>query len=326
MSRGEKIHTIFKSVGIAAAITMGIICVGFGIDMLYKGTTATISTVSFPAALLLLIIGLVLIVVALSRLSKSGIGQNPVRPWLSRNWLVLIGIVVLGTFIATNYKFQPGEKYQVLVSLILITISITAAVGYGIFKWIWANIKGRLETTAEEERNAARAEVQTSLGFIWYKHHELRIKHEGGAKADNNAIDYLSLSIEHAEYALGFANELNETEHDVLICRCKNNLAYYLTERHRKEEHPQDKKRVHVLAQYAYEVAKKMSSSQYIENLAYNWEETYAWVLWQFAGDDQEAKQKAREIVHGLQKRPAIPFIWRESLKEDYAELFKGNN
>jgi len=167
MSGEKKNHPIFKALAVAVIIAIGIICGGLGIHMLYKGTT-----IPFSAGLLLLIIGLVLIVLALRRFPETEGAENPVEIWLGRNWLILIGIVLLAAFIGTHYQFPTTDKYRILADLILIIIGITAAVGYGIYRWIWQNIKGRVETIAEEDRNVARAEVHSSLGFVWYQHYQ----------------------------------------------------------------------------------------------------------------------------------------------------------
>ena len=112
-----------------------------------------------------------------------------------------------------------------------------------------------------------------------------------------------------------------------LLCTCKNNYAFYIAERQRRrniEEMKidlQDKKDAHKLAEYASGVAQSERASRYRE--PYEWEDTYAWVLWHFAGVDEEAIKKACKIVDELKARTTIPFEWRQKLDERYEELFK---
>lgn len=341
MSIEEKIRTILKPAAIAAALIIGIICEALGIHMLYKGTT-----IPFSVGLLLLIIGLVLIVLALRRFPEIEGAENPVEIWLGRNWLILIGIVLLAAFIGTHYQFPTTDKYRILADLVLIIIGITAAVGYGIYRWIWQNIKGRVETMAEEDRNVARAEVQTSLGYVWYQHYvaekerqsemeklhdqlnevkeSLNLKHQEETEANPRSTYYLTRAIRNAEKALQHTDKLEETKHEELICRCKNNLAYYLAEKQRKEGNFQDKEKALELAKYAYRVAKKKRASPwYIKDEFYRFEETYAWVLWHFAEKgDEAAKQKAHEIINGLQRRTDLPPAWSKSISKAWADYF----
>ncbi len=320
--------TISKIVTIA-----GIICGAFGIHMLYKGTTVIISTVSFSAGLVLLIIASILIVAAF---------YSYVGPWLRRNWLALSAIILIGLYLKDPLKLETADKYEILVQLIIILFALVGATGYGIFKWISRGVADQVEkdrqqiedrvTTitdeirkkAKDDRNIMRARVETSSGYVWYEHHNIGVKHERDAKAGSNSPDYIALAISHGELALKDANKLNEKDHEELICRCKSNLAYYLAERHRKKRHPTDKERALELARNAYQVAQEKRALEYVR--PYNWEETYAWVLWQFADNDEAAKQKAREIINGLRGRIELPDPWRETIEKKLAPLLTPNN
>ena len=189
----------------------GIICEAIGIHMLYIGTTATFGTVSFSAAPLPLIIGVILIIVALVKFPKScTTGQNPTRAWFARNWLILlgilIGVVLLVVFFSLHYDPAKDKgKYDILVNLILIVIGITAAVGYGIFKWISRSVQEKVMKEVTEDRNIARAQTQLTLGYVWYQNNgaeeerqkdlgqirkklrkiQAHIGHEGEAEADD---------------------------------------------------------------------------------------------------------------------------------------------
>lgn len=173
MSAEENNYATLRTLAFSATIAMGVILEFIGIHMLYKDTMVTFSAVSFFAAPLPLIIGVILIIVALVKFPKTRpTEQHPAKQWSSKNWLFLLGIVLLAVFFALHY--QPGQdaKYRLLVDLILIMLGFTAAVGYGIYKWISHNIEGRVEKMADDDRNVARAEAQMSLGFAFFQHHE----------------------------------------------------------------------------------------------------------------------------------------------------------
>ena len=102
MGGGKRTDKVFVYIIFSITIGIGIVCEGIGIHMLYKETMATIGTISFSAAMILLIIGLILILAGLAQFHKSNTGQNPgsskqnpMRNWLGRNWVVLLAIVFL---------------------------------------------------------------------------------------------------------------------------------------------------------------------------------------------------------------------------------------
>ena len=322
-----KNHTNLKIAAIVATIITGIAFEFIGMHMFYIKTTTTFGDISFPAGLILVVIGLALIVVALGRFSKTNPQQSPVKSWASRNWLILFGIVILGIFIGTHYEFPAADKYRVLVDLILIILAVTAAVGYGIFRWISRSVSGQVMKEAREDRNISRAQTHTSLGYSWFQHYSIGIENESPGMSK---IRYLELAIDSTRRAIDYANRLTEKEEEVqeeIICVCKNNLAYYLAERQRDRSAKgmkidlHDKKEAHELAKYAYQVARSERASRYRE--PYQWEETYAYVLWRFADDDEESKKKALEIVHELKSRTTLPFEWRQNLDKVYIELME---
>ena len=97
-----------------AIFILGVAFVVMGIFMIYQERTITIGPTSLSAGLVLLIFGFVLTVVALGKFPKTEDGQPPSESWFSKNWLILltilIAIVLLGTFIGTHYKFPLEDK------------------------------------------------------------------------------------------------------------------------------------------------------------------------------------------------------------------------
>lgn len=298
------------------ALITGILCEASGVYMVFKNITVTFDAKAYSPAPMLLIIGAILIVVALATSNKAnGEKKNEGLPWKNA-WLILLGIVILGTFIGSHYTPAP-DKYKILLDLITFMVALTAVVGFGIYRWIWRNIRDRVDKIADADRNFTTAEVQTSLGFAWWLHFNDEKKKQKHPPDDRSMV-YLSRGINNAERALKHADKLNEAEYEEIICRCKSNLAYYLTERHLIKEHAEDKERCLESAFYAYRVAQEKRALQYIR--PYEWGETYAWVLWHFA-KDQQTKQKAQTIVAGLLERTDTPGDWCDKMDKKWKDL-----
>lgn len=300
-----------------ATFIAGIICEAIGVYMIYETATVTLGAATYSPAPLLLIIGAIFIVVAMATSSKSGPSQNFRASRWSRIWPVLVGIIILSIIFSMHYDPTDKDKYELLVDLIIIVVGIIAAVGYGIYKWISRNISERVDRIAGAYRNFTTAEVQTTLGFAWWQHF-LDDKKKKQNIPDDYSMVYLKRAIENAERAITHANKLDKAEYEEIICRCESNLAYYLTERHRIENHPKDKERCLELAQHAYRVAQKKGALQSVRQ--YQWIETYAWVLWHFT-EDNKTKQKAQTIIDELLERTGTPEDWSNDIDKKWKDL-----
>lgn len=225
------------------------------------------------------------------------------KHWLSRNWWLLLSLGVLGGFIYGYTRIhleEVGDKYTIIVDLILIILAVIAVAGYGLYRWICRGIDERVEHRLRENENALSARLHASTGFVFWEHYREKP---------------LKVAIARTWYALEFAERLDEKQYENVICTCKQNLAYYLAE---KKESKDD---AHKLAKYAYERARD-EKGRYKYGKSYNWEETYAWVLWQFAGEDKVWQDKARNIVDKLQSNPDIPPDWRKEVKDKWDKVF----
>lgn len=225
--------------------------------------------------------------------------------WLSRNWWLLLSLGLLGWFIwgYTKIHLKPdaADTYNILVDLILIVLALIGVAGYGIYRWISRGIDDRVENRLREEQNALSSRLDTSAGFVFWEHYQQ--EHP------------LEIAIGRARRALQHAERLDEKQYEKLICTCKQNLAYYLAE---QEESKDD---AHKLAKYAYERARD-EKGRYKYETSYQWEETYAYVLWRFAGEDKITKEKAHLIINDLVSCAQIPLEWRERINNKWGRLF----
>jgi len=224
--------------------------------------------------------------------------------WLSRKWwLLLLGLVALAAFIYgyTQVHLKVETEYAVVVDLILFILALTTIMGYGAYLLICRGIEDRVEHRLRENENALSARLHSSTGFVFWEHYR-------GGKP-------LEVAIARTRYALDCAKGLDEKRYEVLICKCKQNLAYYLAEA------KESKDEAHILAKYAYERARD-KKGRFKYETSYEWEETYAWVLWQFAEEDEVAREKARQIIASLISSADIPVKWRNEVKTDWDNLF----
>lgn len=333
----EEIYTILKAAAIAAALIIGIICEALGIDMLYEKTTATIGPVSFPAALILLIIGLVLIIFALSRLSKTNRGQSPVRPWLSRIWPVLLGIVLLGIFIGTHYQFPTEDKYKILVDLIIILLGLTAAVGYGIFKWISKEVSEQVATERkliEGYRTLTTATTLRNVGYIAWSVFDAERKRIAKAGGDleielEYSKELLITAIHHTKEALGYSDEALKIAQELPKQKekykrekylCMSNLVYYLVERNKIKGQELDQTQKSEALDLAKDLLASVSKQNCPEDF-YDIQESAAWARYHL-GDDA-LKQKACEIVHSLLDDADIPKNWHDDITAEWASYLE---
>lgn len=275
------------------AIAMGILCITAAVIMTYHGKTMSIGNTPIAAGLIFLIAGLVLIVASLVGDSKQKNQQVSIRVW---HVLLIVLIVLLIVYVSTRYTLEKGDKYTILIDLVLITLAFAAAAGFGIHLLIRRDVEARAEEITAESKNVTSAEVHTSLGFVWYKHHVARVqdkkdtdktkqeKSDQNSRPGDKAVDYLRFAIDETRIALEHANKLNEQRHKVLICTCKNNLAYYLAEVNRigkKKVSIGDKELAIAYADYVHKAIGKHPDRRTA------WSDTYDFVKSQFAPKEE---------------------------------------
>ncbi len=264
-------------------IGTGIGCVAIGIHMFYQKTQMNVAQISIPTGLVLLIVGLVIIALVLRRPAEAISGRVSTKIWYAISLTLIVFFVI---YIFTRYKLPEGTPYRILVDLILIILALTGAVGYGVFQWISRSVEDRVTTAIKESLDFTRAQVEINLGF-WYfeqyraesmkkkemdkirrklaklqSHLENNENSEAEYKPTNNTrMDYLNHAIERTMKALEFMKKLDEKKYEEWICICKNNLAYYLAERHNQRwTKPGDKELANGYADYVRERIAKYPS------------------------------------------------------------------
>ena len=313
---------------------VGIICEAIGIYMIFQGTTVPVGTVSYSLAPLVLIIGAILIVVGLATTPRSSTtGPPPERSLWSRIWPIILGIVLLATFIGTHYKFPSEDKYKILVDLILVMVALTAAVGYGIFKWISREVAEQVvkeRQLIKESYTLTTAKIRRNVGYMFWSIFDVEQKRK--QKSNNNPEDLeyhkslLKSAIEFARLALKTAQELptDKDENKKEIYLCMNNLIYFLAEIYKykfAELELTDKEKEEVLG-FVRELLREASKENYPEGF-YDCQESSAWALFHLSDeDDIVSKEKAREIIRKLLEDADIPHAWRKDKKKQWKEYF----
>lgn len=324
----------FKSIAAAVTLALGVICEALGIHLLYQKTMATIAKADFSAGLVLLIIGLILILAGLSKLSNPGAGQKPERSWFSRNWSMFLGtliaIVLLGVYISLNYKpAQAADKYDLLLNLTLILLAVTGAIGYGIFKWISREIAEQVKTEKleiKESQGFSMARTTRQSGYLYWSLFDIREKH--GILKESEGVAYkkelLDKAIGMARLALTIAQDLpkSKDEYKREIYLCINNLVYFLSEIYKheiKELELTDKEKEGALT-LARELLAGASKENYPEDF-YDFRESSAWALYHLTPrDDVVSKEKACEVLRKLLADADIPSSWRQENKRDWTQ------
>jgi hypothetical protein len=235
--------------------------------------------------------------------------------WIKKNWWIIFSLVVLGfiiyLFATIHITLEANDKYTLFVDLILIILALITLAGYGVYRWICRGIDERVECKLAEEGHALSARLHASMGYVFW----LNCLNENP----------LSMAIEKTKQALKDTETLDQKNYEELICRLKCNLAYYLAEAKSKGQEElltrESSIEAHKLARYAYERARD-KRNRYRHEISYEWEETYAWVLWQFDTSDDISKNKAKEIITSVLSSENISFEWRQKTKEKWDKLF----
>ncbi len=185
---------------------------------------------------------------------------------------VLIIVVLVGAFSSlciyiykfavTSYKI--ADRYELFRDLLTVVLAIAglaiAAGGYLAFRVLSINIQKQALSAAETEMLRSSASSFIHIGYnqwVLYKNKKNKI--------------YLEQAIDATERAYkAYASKLNEheRENELIVCRIRNNLAYYYAEK----QSPTDKKIARDYAKYIYERIQKFPEFRE------DWEDTYNFV------------------------------------------------
>lgn len=139
----------------------------------------------------------------------------------------------------TDYGiFDPEEKYQFFVDMLLVLLTFTALVWYLLHRKIESEMKSSVEITKDQNRHFTEAHAFKNSGYLHYhiyrehykKYLNKRERNKNVVEKDviAEAREQLRNAIDYTEKALSVLKDLDEIENETLICIIKNNLAYYL--------------------------------------------------------------------------------------------------
>lgn len=244
-------------------IGVGIGCIVAGAHMIYRNLQVPIGGTCIPSGLILLIVGTVLI--ALARFPKITNAQNLKKSWLSRNWPVLLVVLLIGLFIS-YYMWGPVQKtpqrfrYDVLKDTLIITLAIIAiavtAFGFLIYRIAIERIEREARRFEREtgpriatESRKWIARLATSVGFSLRK-----ISLDEAIRLTEEA---------HGRYLPLNKLDLRDPENELLVAMIRNNLASYYAEANRERD------RARGYAKYIKSIAHKYPEKTEL------WEKTY---------------------------------------------------
>lgn len=115
-----------------------------------------------------------------------------------------------------------------------------------------------------------------------------------------------------ASRSVAEADKLNRLTHDEIICKCKNNLAFFLAVR----GNASDAEKARNLGNYICRVA--MSEQSRTHKCPYIYRATWASVLWRFYKKDKPSKKEAYKIAKELLEDATISSSERERFKEGW--------
>ena len=141
-------------------------------------------------------------------------------------------------------------------------------IGYSIYLILSGRLKAESAATARLETLKESIRTFVHTGFVFWESYD---------KMDEKEIQYVEVAIGLTERALLFFNKLPDSEaknreNDKLLCKIKNNLAYYYAIRNKPEDSGTAK-------EYAEYIRERMS--KYVEERD-NWLDTYNFVYQQY--------------------------------------------
>jgi hypothetical protein len=203
-------------------IIAGLILCGVAILMVFLNIQVIIASLPYSAGLAFLITGLIIIVVSLATLESRR---------STRNVLVAVALgtgFLLGYLLWCNITFTIPEriKYDLYKDLILVILAsstiIIALLGYSAYRVLEKTIESRVDKIANNIFLKTMCGAIARIGFAWWK----RYTTSQNVIDLEQAIDLTKVAYE--KYAINL-DEIDKANKD-LICRIKNNLAYYWAE------------------------------------------------------------------------------------------------
>ncbi|NQU82387.1 MAG: hypothetical protein HQ539_00345 [Parcubacteria group bacterium] len=231
-------------------------------------------------------------------------------------WKYLIGPKLI--LLETQEGITSAEiKYDLFTNLINFFLTLMAISIIPIYLWIKRDVEVSVNKKTEKEKIRLESLMRCTQMLQTCVQQEKRYEDRGeikmalmqkSKKTSTIVPVWLEELISKARSALNYAEMLKGTKDEKIILHAKNNLAYYLTIARIRENEAR------MLIKEVYQKAGEYNN--------YNWIETYLWVCWCFAKDENE-KKEARKIFYELYKQKDI--ITKRELKsklEEYKQFF----
>lgn len=262
--------------------------------------------------------------------------------------------IVITAMVALHFwpNFISPHSFSDVIVLFGILMAVIATINIGIFELNKREIDARandclaeVRKIAEEEQIAINATANyTAAQALWvyyYQHktgnrfwkerfqqlerriEDLEKKEIRQQKVDvalakeveNYYKEYLNEAIRMADRSVQAADRLNILKYEEIICKCKNNLAFFLAAR----GNDSDAGRARDLGNYNYQVVTS-ERSKTLKN-PYIYQATWALVLWRFYKKDEVSRKEAYRMAKELIGNAEIPPAERDRLKDRWTSI-----
>ncbi len=185
---------------------------------------------------------------------------------------VLVGIFIGYCMWMPTWQIPHLLKYDILKDTLTIVLAVMAVgiavVGYSIYLILSGRLQ--IESASASRMESIKSAIRLFIisGYIFWENYD---------KTGKKETQFLELAIDLTERALSSFNELPEKEagnreNDKLLCKIKNNLAYYFAE----GKKPENKDTAIQYVEYLKERMSKYSEEKE------NWLDTYNFVYQQY--------------------------------------------
>jgi len=205
-------------------------------------------------------------------------------------------------------KIQENERYirNFLISVLGVIIAIIGLFSLLGIKYFINKVADKAENDLADRMETKSAWIQSALfthiGYFQYK--EFCDKESG---TSDNAL-LINSAIKSTEYAYDAFKGLPDDGYLGVKGQIMSNLAYYLAIRN----HSEDSREAIFLADKAHAIAKTKEFKDW-----YNWEETYAFVLYTYGLEHQ--KKYAFKLIERLIDDPEIEDeLWKDNTREEW--------
>ena len=252
-------------------IGVGIFCIGFGVDMIYRKLQIPIGHTCIPSGLILLIAGVVLVALGIANQTngrKSSRELSQILLDIVLPIVIIFLVVSAGFYLFSRSKAIAEIAYthtilRDVLQIVLAVVAVAIAVlGYAIYQIVAQRLRIYAEEEIGSERRRTTAQLYTYVGFLRCTDFESSTPRNPGLLED---------AIEATERAHIYASELDQRDprNEQIVGTVRNNLAWYLARRGRIE----DRGRAQGYAEYIH-----LRSGRFPEERE-EWEHTYREVM-----------------------------------------------